>query len=513
MAGTCRAWILGGRVVAACLASLVFASACMPLPERGTLVLAIESRPLTLDPRGAFNADTAHVQQLVFNTLVTKGPNFDFAPELAERWVVAPDFRAHEFRLRPGVRFHDGAELSSADVVDTFGSLMAGSFAKSPAFAALERVEAVDDLTVRFVSRRPNPGLLVDLIAVGVLRAGSGEEAATAPIGTGPFRVASFDRDGDLLLEAFDGYFNGRPPAPRLRVRVVADPATREAALAAGEVDLAINTQLSPEALERLAAPDANTRVLSSPGGGVKFVALNVEAEPLRDPRVRRALAHAVDRESVVAALLGGRAIIASGPLPPGHWARAEIAPVPFDPNASRRLLAETGARPAVELMVVGSRADVIVASVIQEAWRAIGVETRIVEVEPAVFFERLTYGDFGAALHGFTGGNQFTTIFKGAFHSRAIHRRGQPGGEINYARFADRELDALIDEADLERDPDRQRERFHQVQRHIAEAAPWIFLWHSNNTSVLGARVADFEVNRGGDFYALRTGVRFRDR
>jgi ABC-type transport system substrate-binding protein len=472
--------------------------ACMPGEERERrLAVVLESAPLTLDPRGAFNADTAHVQQLLFNTLVTKGPDFDFAPELAERWDVADDFTSYVFFLRRGVRFHDGRELTSRDVAHTFNSLVAGGYGKSGNFHALERVEPLDAHAVRFVCRGPNPGLLVDLVAVGVVPEGAGPETAREPVGTGPFRVAgAYAGEGDLRLDAFVDHFKGRPGVDGIDLRVIRDAPARVAALRAGEVDLAINAGLSSDALAGLGD---DTRIVTAPGGGVQFVVLNAERPPLGDPRVRRALSLAVDRDEIVATYLGGRARVAAGPLPPGHWAAAPIEPPAHHPDLAGRLIDEAGARGTrLELMALPGATDQAVAAILAESWRRIGVETTVVPVEAAVFFERLTYGEFGAALHRFTGGNQFTTIFKGAFHSRAIHRRGTVGGELNYGRFADPEIDALIDRADLERD-------YAEVQRRIVDATPWLFLWHPDNVAVAGPRVGPFQMDRGGDFYFLR--------
>src|SRR5215212_9357992 len=117
--------------------AVALSGACGPAPER-RLAVAVESAPLTLDPRGAFNADTAHVQQLIFDTLVTKGPDFDLAPCLALSWDASPDWTVTTFALRPGVRFHDGHELTARDVAYTFNSLASGLFAKSSAFASLD---------------------------------------------------------------------------------------------------------------------------------------------------------------------------------------------------------------------------------------------------------------------------------------------------------------------------------------------------------------------------------------
>jgi ABC-type transport system substrate-binding protein len=187
------------------------------------------------------------------------------------------------------------------------------------------------------------------------------------------------------------------------------------------------------------------------------------------------------------------------------------VAGVPYDPDAARLLLAEAGAEGLrVELMALPGSADRDLAAVLQESWRAVGVEATVVPVERAVFLERLAKGDFAAALHRFTGGNQFTTIFKGAFHSRSIHdgRRG----ELNFARLSDARLDRMIDEADLTGDRAARARLYGEVQRRVADLAPWLLLWHPDTVAVAGPRVAGFEVDRGGDFTFMRSlGLRAR--
>jgi peptide/nickel transport system substrate-binding protein len=506
---TCDGRYPSRRAFLATLGAFALASQTVCTRDSSTrrLRLAIESAPLTLDPRGPFNADTAHVQQLVYNTLVTKGPNFDLAPELATSWDISPDSTIHTLSLRSGVRFHNGRELTSRDVAYTFESLARGQFGKSPNFHALDRVDPLDTHTVRFVSKTPNPGLLVDFVAVGIIPADTNAE--TSPIGTGPFLVETFDRDGAIRLDAFDSGVSGRPATDGLDLLVIPDATTREAALIADEVDLAINTAFTPEAITRLGAPGSATRIVTAPGGAVHYVALNVEAAPLVDVRVRRALALAINRREIANTLLGGRARISAGPLPPNHWAAASIEPPPFDPDLARTLVHDAGgsAQRAFEVLTLTNASDVAIATVFQESWKRIGIDVRIVSAEPAVFFDRLTYGDFAAALHRFTGGNQFTTIFKGAFHSRSIHVRGKDGGEINYARFSDPDVDALVDRADLSSNRDERTSLYADVQRRIAQAAPWIPLWHPDNVAVVGPRVGAIELNSGGDFYCLRGG------
>ena len=131
---------------------------------------------------------------------------------------------------------------------------------------------------------------------------------------------------------------------------------------------------------------------------------------------------------------------------------------------------------------------------------------TTIVPVERAVFAERLARGDFGAAIHRFTGGNQFTTIFKGAFHSRSIHDREGTHGELNYARFADAELDAMIDAADLSSYRDVRISVYAAIQWRIVDEVPWILLWHPDNVAVAGPRVGPFALDRSGDFFFVKS-------
>lgn len=504
-----RARDLGRRIAGFVVAALACSCACMPGPPARRLVIAIESAPLTLDPRGAFNADTAHVQQLIFDTLVTKGPDFDFAPGLATSWEASADWTTMTFHLRPDVRFHDGRTLAAADVVWTFESLRRGGFGKSSAFAALAAVVAVDPLTVRFDSSGPNPGLLVDLVAVGILPDGSGVEAARSPIGTGPFRLASpYAGEGDLALTAFHGAALAEPAIDGINVRVVTDAASRALALEAGEIDLVVNPGFSPEEYHRFATSVHGARVESTPGGGVQFVVCNTDVAALADARVRRAMALAVDRAGIVANLLGSRARLAVSPLPPGHWAFADVPAVPYDPAAARRLVAESGAATPVriELMTLPTPADRDLAAVLAESWRAVGIDATPVAVEPAVFVERLANGDFAAALHRFTGGNQFTTIFKGAFHSRSIHDAAGTRGELNYARLRDPELDGWIDAADRTAGRAERVRAYARIQARLNELVPWTLLWHPDTIAIARERVGPFTLDRGGDFGFVRT-------
>jgi len=184
------------------------------------------------------------------------------------------------------------------------------------------------------------------------------------------------------------------------------------------------------------------------------------------------------------------------------------VPQMPFDPAEARRLLGDArGAAPVrIELMTLPTSADRDLAAVLQAAWSVVGVETTVEPVERAVFAERLASGDFAAAIHRFTGGNQFVTIFKGAFHSRSIHDRAGTRGELNYARYADPELDRLIDAADLAADRTEAKRLYAEVQRRVAEAVPWILLWYPDNLAVAGARVGAFTLDRGGDFYFMRS-------
>jgi peptide/nickel transport system substrate-binding protein len=333
--------------------------------EPGTVVVILESSPNNLDPRRGTDAQSEHVGGLIFDALVKKDENYNLKPWLATNWEQ-PGALTWVFHLRDGVRFQDGRPLEAEDVVWTIESLidpkLAGLItAKSGAFAAVDRVEARDRLTVVVRMRRPDAGLLFNMSdgQFGVVPRGSGSDFGLHPVGSGPFRFVSHVQDKEVVLERFDGCWSQKPThrdetamngAPdssvirRVRFEVVPDTITSALELQKGSADAASNV-LTPDMVYALRnAPGLETA--SGPGSNVWYLNFNVADPALGDKRVRQAVALAMDREAIVAALWSGHARLADTLLPPGDWAVArseELAHYSHDPARAAKLLEAAG--------------------------------------------------------------------------------------------------------------------------------------------------------------------------
>ncbi|MGC2508455.1 MAG: ABC transporter substrate-binding protein, partial [Candidatus Acidiferrales bacterium] len=314
--------------------------------EPGTVNFLIESMPTNLDPRIGTDAQSQHLDGLIYDGLVKLDSQMNIVPDLAERWET-PDPQTYIFHLRHGVKFHDGRPFTSADVKYTFDSLMSGEVksVKRGTFPMLESVDTPDAYTVIFHLSQPSASFMWNLtaMAMGIVPAGSGHTPTSDPIGTGPFRFVSMTQDQDVVVDRNADYFGGAPKIAEVRFRVVPDAITRALELRKGTADIGGVTSLTPDmvvALEKQPGIVADDQ----PGTVIAYVAMNFDDPILAHREVRQALAYATDRASLIHYLLRGQARVASSLLPPNHWAYDPNVPqYPYDPAQAERLLDAAG--------------------------------------------------------------------------------------------------------------------------------------------------------------------------
>jgi peptide/nickel transport system substrate-binding protein len=501
---------------AAALGLALVAAACGPaagpgVPADESLVVALESAPIQLDPRLATDQASARVFELAMNGLVTQDEDGRYRPDLAESWQVLDGGRRWRFRLRRGVRFHDGSTLDAADVVWTYGSLVDGSVvsAKRGAFAQVESVVAVDAATVDFVTREPFAALLGNLNSyVAVVPAGrTSEQQNREPVGTGPFRVARRTPDA-VELVAFDDHWAGRPRLDRLVLREVPDSTVRALELRKGSVQLVVNG-LPPDVVP-LFERDPRFRVTKKPGSNYVYLGLNLEDPLLADVRVRRALALSLDRPRLVATLWRGLGTVTETMLPPGHWARdEELAPLPHDPAAARRLLDEAGfadpdgangPRPRLTLTYKTSTDEtaVLQAQILQAMAAEAGIALEIRSHEFATFFQDVQRGAFQVFSLTRTGIDD-PDLYALLFHSRNV-----PPAGANRGRYRDPELDRLLDLGARELVPARRRAVYLEVQRILARDLPYVSLFSRTNVAVMPAALDGYRHYPSGELLSL---------
>ena len=499
------------------LLPLVFALACGPsTPDAppNTLRIALEDAPRTLDPRFVSDAHGQRISRhLLYNSLVQHGFDLLYTPDLAESWSQ-PDPATYVFKLRTNVTFHDGTPLTAEDVVATFNFLMDPTNA-TPAGATLRQkvssVEALDDHTVRVTQVRPSADFLTAMIQPIVPRRviDEGLDLGEQSLGTGPFRLVSRSSQ-HVELAPHETYFGGAP-AISLYFDVVKDAGTRFLKLRKGEIDLLINA-LPEHQIDDLEKPplDATYTVVEGPGANYNYLAFNLTDNILTDVRVRRAVALALDLDTLIEHRLAGHATRSRGMVPPvSPHADPSLPLLPHDPDEARRLLDEAGfpdpdgdgpgTRFTLELKTSNHTTTVGNARVIQAQLAEVGIDVELRSFEWGTFYGDIQAGNFQLTLMRWVG------ITEPDFYFEIFHSGQVPPDGRNRGRFADPEMDRLLEEARFTLDDSERRRLYAEVQHMAVDRLPYVSLWHVNNVSVVHRRVQGYRQHPKGGLFSLR--------
>jgi len=483
--------------------------ACSAKPDPDTLVMIIESSPTNLDPRVGLDAQSERIDTLLFDDLLTRDEHLNVQPALAERWEI-PDPRTYVFHLHQGVKFHDGRPLTSRDVKWTFDSLLQGKIrsTKSAVYQFVDRVEAPDDSTVVFHLKEPFAPLLWNLSdgAIGIVPYGSGDEISRHPIGSGPFRFVSAEQDNEVIIERNDDYWGQKAHLKRVRFAVIPDGTTRALELRKGSADIAINALTGDTvlALER----EPNLEVLHAPGTVLAYMAFNTRDPILKDVRVRQALAYAIDRRPMIHYLVSDFARPAYSLLPPESWAyNGDVPRYDYNPDRARRLLDQAGYRAVNDVrfhLAMKTSTDEstrLMAAVLQQQLREVGIALDIRTFEFATFFSDVTRGAYQVHSLRWVGGNEDPDIFEYVFHSAKFSPHG-----ANRTYYSNPRVDALIDQARSELDQNARKQIYAEIQRILAEDLPYINFWYLDNVLVHTKRVRGLTLNPAGNYDFLKT-------
>ena len=490
-------------------AVLIFALlCCAPRPDPNTLVMIIESSPTNLDPRVGLDAYSERIDNLIFDDLLSRGDDLNVAPGLAERWEI-PDPLTYVFHLHHGVKFHDGRPLTSRDVKWTFDSLLQGKVRspKTAAYRFVDHIDAPDDFTVIFRMKEPDAALLWNISdgAIGVVPHGSGDEISRSPMGSGPFKFVSAETDKEVVIERNDSYWGERAKLARVRFAVVPDATTQALELRKGSADITINS-LTPDIVLTLER-DPVLLVERAPGTEIQYLGFNLRDPILKDVRVRQAIAYALDRRPLIEYLWRGQAQPARSVLPPQSWAYNGNVPLyDHDPGKACALLdaagypATKGLRFHITMKTSTIESTRLMAAVMQQQLREVGIVLDIRSFESATFFADVTHGAFQLYGLRWVGGNEDPDIFY-VFHSS----RFPPNGS-NRGHYSNPRVDTLIDQARREIDPAVRKPLYAEVQKIVADELPYIDLWYLDNVLVHNKRVGNLKLNPAGSYDFLRT-------
>jgi peptide/nickel transport system substrate-binding protein len=475
-----------------------------PLAPSDYLQVDVPTSPVTLDPRVAADAISDRIDELVYDSLVKVRSDGSFRGDLAAA-IDRPDPLRLIFHLRRGVRFSDGRELTARDVVFTYNSIAnpATRSLKTAGLAEMKSIRALDAYTVEMTTWRPYAPAL-QMATFDIIPAGSpppGQSAGAIAPGTGPFRLARVARDEGIVLAR--NQFRLYPPdsAHGLFIKVVPDATVRALELAEGICDFAENDGIQPDLIPYLSA-HRDLAVSESPGTTFAYLAFNFRDPRLRDVRLRRAIAYAIDRRGIVSAMMRGTARVATGMLTPENWAyEGDVARYPYDPAMARRLLEQAGYGPDDPRLRFGYATTPEgrrLAEAIQAMLQRVGIAIDIRTTEWATYYGDLRRGSFDLTSSQWVGvsdPHQYYLIFDSAMTP--------PHGD-NRGSYSSPAMDRLLEAGDAALDPARRRAVYARVQKLAAIDLPYVPLWWMNTVAVTNRRVSGFHPYPNGSLDSL---------
>jgi peptide/nickel transport system substrate-binding protein len=524
----------GSGLRRSCAALLLILGAALPAcdtsrqdqPRRGgTLVIAGPNDLGALNPLVAAETLASDILRfLLFLPLVRLDEALEYEGALAAAWRFDGDTLV-TFELRDDVRWHDGRATTAHDVAFTYERLRDAEtgFANPSYFEGWQEVEVLDSVTLRF-RLRPHadplygwtetpivPRHLLADVAPAQLRTAAFNRA---PVGNGPYRFVSHSAGDRTILEAnpdFPEALGGPPNIQRVVWRVIPENSAQVAELLAGTVDMILSPR--PEQARELDRRPA-LRLVVQPSRNYYFIGWNSRRDGLGDPRVRRALTMAIDRQRLIDGLRAGFGELAAGPVAPYHWAHDPgIAPLPHDPAGARELLADAGwvdrgdgvlrdvrgtALSFALKVPAGSEFNRDAAELIRQDLAAIGVRVRTEATEWAVLLADVTGPErrFDAVLLGLTADMRLN--LRDSFHSSAL------GGPLQLASYSNAEVDGIIDATAVLLDRDDARPLLRRLQQIMLDEQPWSFLYYYPDLRLLNERVKGAEMDIRGNFATL---------
>ena len=517
-------WLVVLALVAGWLAPASMSAQDTPA-RGGTLVVAIPSDPGHLNPAITTSGATHTAAELLYNGLLGRDERGNPVPELAESWQIEQGGAVYRFRLQPGVRWHDGTPFTSADVKFTFEESLLKFHARTKASmeGPLAGIETPDDRTVVFRFKQPYAPLLFQLDATEApivakhVYQGTDPQTNPAnanPIGTGPFKFVSYKKGAEIRLARNPGYFKkGLPYLDEVVMRIIPDAATQVLALENGEVDFLWGVP-GPQQARLYADPRFKlAQTAYNPGGSncIMTVSFNLDRPILKEPRLRRALAHATDRQQFLTQVLFGEGKVAAAPISSEiPWAHAAGLPMPrLDRAEAERLLDAAGWRKEGD----GARVARGVAAVtdgtklaldfvhfptfgkygelIRQQWGAVGVAVTLRPLEPAAFAPAVFKDrNFDTNVISYCNGPDPEIGVRRMYHSSQI----SPAPFTNAAAFRNAQVDALFDEAARTVDRDKRSKLYRQIQEIAVQQLPYFWLVETLTTRAWQARCADFK-------------------
>jgi len=468
--------------------------------DRDLLRVGLAQMPITLDPRFATDAASLRVQDFLHRGLLKLDASFNVEGDLAESWEH-PGPLLWRFRLRQGVTFSDGSQVTAEDVAATLRAVIDPALVSplKASFAAIDHIDVKDEYNLSIHLSRADASLLsrLNLGILPVLVAGAPHNAHQTT-GCGAYKLVAWT-EGGITLERREEAGS----VAKIRFNSVKDPVTRVLKLTRGELDF-VQNDLPPHLLPYIRDQKQLT-IQTRPSTTFSYIGLNLQDEMLDDVRVRKALALALNREKLKSALFSDLPVLAETVLTASHWASSQLPAFAFNINEAERLLdaaglprGEDGIRFTLNYRTSTDPTRLRLATAVAAMWERAGIKVSIESLEWGGFYARIKRGDFQVFSLSWVG------IADPDIYRWILHTEMWPPKGANRGRYSSVEMDRWLDQAAA---ADSQAERkvlYTKIEQRMLEDMVYIPLWYDPVIAVSGARIRGFEPMPDGNLRGL---------
>lgn len=477
------------------------------------LVIATKSGPASMDPHFTATSANAEATKHIFDTLLRSGNNLEIKPGLALSWTVVDD-ATWEFKLRDGVKFHDGSDFTAEDVKFSIERIpnVTGPNPSTIFVRRVKSVEVVDKLTVRIKTEGAAPTLPNDFVRLFIVShkaaaaystketAAEGFNSGKATIGTGPYKFVSWAPTQDMVIEKFDGYWDGAQPWDKVTRKEIPNDAARVAQLKAGQVDLV--SKVPATDLANLEA-DSNIQVIKDESVYIPYLEFDfresspmvwdnagkkLDKNPFLDPRVREAFDLALDRLTISEVALEGMGVVPTQMVSSNIFGyNKDIQPAAFDVEKAKQLMADAGYADGfkVSLNYANDRMPSELGPTVAQLMAAINVNMEVNGVPAAVFNPAKTRGEYSLYMASWG-----TLTGEANYMLSSLMHTNDPSkslGAFNVRGYSNAEMDKLIQDAGAEMDEAKRRELLEKANLLVSTDRPDLPL--AVNVSAWGAK------------------------
>lgn len=505
-------------LIIALIAATTLLSGCGKGTQTGskkpkTLIYAQGADPRGLDPAYVDDGESAKIIVNVYEGLVKYKPNStEIEPSLATEWTVSPDGKEYTFKLRQGVKFHDGTPFNADAVVFSVERQLPPKATDDMPYASftfgpVEKVQKVDDYTVKFILKQPYTPFLANLamsLAAPIVSPAAvqkyGDKFIENPVGTGPFKFVKWDKGQSVTLAKNEDYWGEKAKVDTVVFKITKENSVRASELITGSVD--IIDGVDPNDIKKL--EDNKIQIFKGKGMNINYMAFNTSRAPFNDPKLREAVSHAIDRDELVKYLYQGYASVANTYLPdfiPGY--NDKVQPYKYDVEKAKALLKEAGKENLEIKMITYSNPRPYnpvngqkLAEAVQNYLAKVGIKATI-EVYPwTEYKQKAAQGEGDILFYGWVGDNGDADNFLSLLDSNEIK------SSLNAAKYSNPKVDELLAKARRLPNGEERNNVYKEIQEILAVDAPWLPISNAMDMAAYSPKVKGFSLHPTGVVY-----------